>query len=48
MATKGGATTFMATPLMAIRRGAITSKTQKKYNKLNVRINILDEGIVKT
>jgi hypothetical protein len=36
MATKGVAITFMATPSMAIRRGAITSKTQKKNNKLNV------------
>jgi len=29
---------------MATRRGAITSKTKNKYNKPNVKINIMDEG----
>jgi len=29
---------------MATGRRAITSKTTNKYNKPNVRINILDEG----
>jgi len=29
---------------MAIGRGAITFKTKNKYNKPNVKINILDEG----
>jgi hypothetical protein len=33
------------TPFMAIRGGATTSETKKnKYNKPNVRINIISEG----
>jgi hypothetical protein len=44
LATTRRATTSMATPSMAIGGGATTYETKKKYNKHNVRINILNEG----
>jgi hypothetical protein len=48
MAIGGGATIFIATRFMATRRRQPHLKPNKKYNKPNVKINIINEGYLYT